>query len=103
MLKGYEKRRRQEVLNEERTASKNRLRRRRQIRQIIEQGPGSIEDIRREFIVLGTSWIDYLEDAKNEFGVDDVSFVFSNSLIIHEVVTQSACINSVRCMYVDTQ
>ena len=28
---------------------------------------------------------------------------FSNSLIIHELMTQSACINSVRCMYVDTQ
>ena len=28
---------------------------------------------------------------------------FSNSLIIHELMTQSARINWVRCMYVDTQ
>ena len=28
---------------------------------------------------------------------------FSNSLIIHGLMTQSACINLVRCIYVDTQ
>ena len=28
---------------------------------------------------------------------------FSNSLIIHVLMTQSACINWVRCMYFDTQ
>jgi len=65
-------------------------------------------------IFAGSNFCDFF--AKNKFPQNKITanffpakiystveIIFSNSLIIHVLMTQSACINWVRCMHFDTQ
>ena len=77
------------------------------IQKKLESGCGMKSSSRERDVLKSMAGYDQIGDRKNHLMTEKTPnndhLYFSNSLIIHALMTQSDCFNSVRCMDLDTQ